>query len=274
MLSKIVPGDNLATMQQFAASGAKFDLICTDPPYNVGKDFGNDTDRQEVDQYLEDIGKRIAILRDITTDSAGLVWFASHLYVHHMRLLLEKHGWYYQRMMIWHYKNGMSRQVNTPVTEYEPFLWFTRSKTDFVYNVDEVRVPYRSERVKNPVYKTNKRGDKVAWNPDPRGAKRGDVWQYPTLAGKVYADERTDHPSQKPESLVMDLLRAFVPRNEQGFYEGNVLDPYAGSGTTLVCCARLNLYGHHIGAVGCELEDRWVDVAKQRLTQVGETHIL
>jgi site-specific DNA-methyltransferase (adenine-specific) len=154
------------------------------------------------------------------------------------------------------------------VTEYEPFLWYSIDNDDWVYNGDDIRVPYRSERVKNPVYKTNKNGEKVAWNPDPRGAKRGDVWEYPALTGKVYEDERTDHPTQKPESLIIDLIKGFCPKNPEGKYEGRVLDIYAGSGTTLVACERLNAMGHHIEWVGCELEQRWVDEGNRRIAEI------
>lgn len=263
MLNRIHQGDNLDVLKQLRDAGVKFDLVCTDPPYNVGKDFGNDTDRRELSHYLDEIGQRIEMLKEVTTPNANVIWFASHLYVHHMHAMFERAGFVYQRMLIWHYRNGMSRQVNSPVTEYEPFLWFTRGK-EYVYNADDVRVPYRSERVKTPVYKTNKNGEKVAWTPDPRGAKRGDVWEYPTLAGKLYADERTDHPSQKPETLMTDILKAFTPKRD-GVYCGRVLDPYAGSGTTLVSCERLNRSSAKIEWCGVELEARWVALAKNRL---------
>ncbi len=272
MLNQIHVGDNIQTLLRLRDANLKFDLICTDPPYNVGKDFGNNTDKQTVADYLVEIGKRIELLNDLTAENGAVIWFASHLYVHHMHRMFEEAGFTYQRMMIWHYRNGMSRQKNSPVTEYEPFLWFT--KTDqYTYNGDDVRVPYRSERVKSPVYKTNKNGDKVAWMPDPRGAKRGDVWEYPVLAGKLYENERTEHPSQKPISLMIDLLQAFCPKSSTT-YSGKILDPYAGSGSTLVACQRLNNCGHQISFVGCELEQKWVNVANARVNSEKDKCIL
>jgi site-specific DNA-methyltransferase (adenine-specific) len=166
----------------------------------------------------------------ITLPRPGRVWCFSHPTCTSRKstMLLKSRKPVLQRQMIWYYRNGMSRQTLTPVTEYEPFLWFTWSEDFYTYNGDDVRVPYKSDRVKTPVYKKNKSGEVKAWNPDPRGAKRGDVWEYPTLAGKLYENERTEHPSQKPEALITDLIKAFCPKNAEGKYDGVVMDIYAG----------------------------------------------
>jgi DNA modification methylase len=171
--------------------------------------------------------------------------------------------------MIWHYKNGLSRQNKEPVTEYDPFLWFSKSN-QFTYNAELVRVPYKTERVNNPIYKKNKAGIKIAWNPNPNGAKRGDIWEYPTLSGKNYENERTDHPTQKPEALILDLIKAFCPLNKDGRLDGFVLDPYMGSGTTAVCCERLNRQGNNIKWLGIELEQKWIDIANKRIDKEKE----
>lgn len=245
------------------------DLVLTDPPYNVGKDFGNNTDKwTDNHTFFNWLEYRLKLLHNLTNHNANIVVFCSHLFVPDISIRLRDY-WHYRRMMIWHYKNGLSRQTDSPVTEYEPILWFSGSDTEWTYNLEDVRIPYRSERVKNPVYKTNKRGEKVAWTPNPNGAKRGDVWEYPCLAGKLYEDERTEHPTQKPESLIIDLVKAFCPKKD-GIYSGLILDPFCGSGTVPVCCERLNKLGHDIKWVGIELEKKWVDTANQRLQRVAE----
>ena len=94
---------------------------------------------------------------------------------------------------------------------------------------------------------------------------RGDVWSFPTLAGKAFKEEKTDHPTQKPESLITELIKAFCPKNKEGKYEGVILDPFHGSGTLGVCCEKLNLQGHKIKWIGIEIEPHWCDVAKKRL---------
>lgn len=104
--------------------------------------------------------------------------------------------------------------------------------------------------------------------PNPLGAMRGDVWAFPTLAGKLFQDEKTSHPTQKPESLITEIIKAFCLKNSEGFYKGTILDPFHGSGTLGVCCEKLNKQGHKIRWIGIELEERWCAVARERLNSI------
>lgn len=258
MWSQIHHADCINFTQKLLDEKVKFDLILTDPPYNIGKDFGNNSDSKPLKTYLEDMELILGRCKDLLTDDGAIVWFCAHRYVGQILNIMHNTGLRYQRMLIWYYLNGMSRQRRTPVTEYEPILWFTKSE-NFTYNTDDMRIPYRSERVKNPCYKKDSKGVKRAWMPNPLGALRGDVWKYPVLSGKLYEAERTEHPTQKPEVLIRDLLRAFCPKKDN-VYVGNVFDPFMGSGTTAVCCKELG-----IPWMGCELEEKWISIANERL---------
>ena len=66
--------------------------------------------------------------------------------------------------------------------------------------------------------------------------------------------EKTYHPSQFPEALVRRLLRIFTRKKDL------VIDPFLGSGTTLVACRALNRYG-----VGVDLNSEYVALTKSRL---------
>jgi len=252
--------------------GEKFDLIITDPPYNLGKDFGNDSDNLSLEEFLNINEKRIKKCKKLLTSEGSLVWFAIHHLVGYLQVMMYKCGLKYRRMNIWHYENGFSRLQTTPRTEYEPFLWFSKSDSDWTYNADDVRVPYKSEdRLENPVYYTDSNGEKKKWTPNPNGSLRGDVWKYPTLSGQSHQDEKTEHPTQKPESLITELVKAFCPKNKTGNYSGRVLDPYAGSGTLGVCCEKLNKSGHEIKWVCNEIESRWVEVSEKRVEELSDT---
>ena len=108
----------------------------------------------------------------------------------------------------------------------------------------------------------------MEWKPNPLGAMRSDIWEFPTVSGKKFKEERTEHPTQKPESLIIEIIKAYCPKNEEGKYEGYILDPFHGSGTLGVCCEKLNRQGHNIKWIGIELEKKWVDIAKKRLSSV------
>jgi len=265
----VVHGNCDNVLDELIANGRKFDLILTDPPYNVGKDFGNDSDKMPLNDFLKITEERIVKLTKLLTDNGSIVWFGIHDYIGFIQVIMYNAGLHYRRLNIWHYENGFSRSKKEPATHYEPFLWFSKNERKWTYNVDEVRVPYKStERLKSPVKYKGKDGEIKIWQPDPRGCMRGDIWDFPTLAGKAFEKERTDHPSQKPESLITTLIKAFCPM-KGGVFEGAILDPFHGSGTLGVCCEILNRSGHRIKWMGIELENKWCQLAEKRLSSIN-----
>lgn len=255
-------------LPELLESGCKYDLILTDPPYNVGKDFGNNSDNLPLDTFLSQMYKRLDILSNLLTPHGSIIWFGIHDYICYFHVYMSKIGLYYRRMNIWHYQNGFSRSIKSPATHYEPFLWFSKDNKSWTYNIDAVRIPYKSsERLKSAIRYKDSHGNQKIWQPNPLGANRGDVWDFPTLSGKAFANERTSHPSQKPEALITEILKAFCPMAD-GRFTGTVLDPFHGAGTVGVCCEQLNQLGHKIMWTGIEIEKQWCDIARQRLTKV------
>jgi site-specific DNA-methyltransferase (adenine-specific) len=275
-VSSVIPrneftvGDSDAEiLDALISEGARFDLILTDPPYNLNKDFGNSSDSLELPDFLRLNGERINKCARLLTSNGSIVWFAIHHYVGFLQVMMYEAQLHYRRMNIWHYENGFSRSQRTLRNEYEPFLWFSKSKSDWHFNADDIRTPYKSiARLKTPVYYRDGNGKKVPWIPNPLGAMHGDVWEFPTLAGKRFQEERTGHPTQKPEGLILGLLKAFCPKDASGKYVGRILDPYAGSGTLGICCEKLNREGHKIEWGSIELEEKWVAVARSRLASL------
>lgn len=262
-------GDSDKIVKDLIKQEIKFDLILTDPPYNLNKDFGNNSDCLSLKDFLKVTKKRVNLYKDVLNDYGSLIWFGIHKYIGYIQVIMYEAGLYYRTMNIWYYKNGFSRNKTSPLGQYEPFLCFSKSNKKWTYNVDDVRIPYQSiERLKSPVYYKNKNGEKCIWMPNPKGAMRGDVWEYPTLAGKAFAKEKTSHPTQKPEALITELIKAYCPKDENGKFCGTILDPFHGSGTLGVCCEKLNKEGHNIKWVGIEIEKRWSDICEDRLMEV------
>ncbi len=267
--NKVYRADCDDKMDELLENNMVFDLILTDPPYNLNKDFGNNSDSLSLEDFISINKTRIKKCHRLLASNGSLIWFGIHKYIGFIQVIMYEEGLFYRGMNIWHYKNGFSRSKKTPATQYEPFLWFSNSKNKWTYNADDVRVPYEStKRLKSPVYYKDKNGNKKEWKPNPKGALRGDIWEFPTLAGKAFANERTSHPTQKPESLIYELIKAFCPKNKDGKYEGLILDPFHGSGTLGVCCEKLNKEGHNIKWIGIELEKKWVDISINRINNI------
>jgi hypothetical protein len=87
----------------------------------------------------------------------------------------------------------------------------------------------------------------MRWN----GGGRPAVWTHGTC--KI---DRPDHPCPKPESLMRELVALFSDDGE------TILDPFMGSGTTLVAAKRLGRKG-----IGIELEEKYCEIAARRLAQ-------
>jgi DNA modification methylase len=257
-------------LEELVDSGYKFDLILTDPPYNIGKDFGSKSNSLEINEFLKITKKRIKLLKRLLNKNGSIIWFGIHDYIGLIQNIMYELDLNYRRMIIWHYNNGFSRSKRYPSNTYEPVLWFSKSKNNWIYNVDKLRVPYKSKRVKSPVYYTDSKGNKKAWTPNPKGAMRGDIWECPTLSGKNYKDERTDHPTQKPEKLITDFIKGFCPTDENDKLIGKILDPFHGSGTVGVCAEKLNEMDNNIKWMGIEIEEKWNNVAKKRIREINK----
>jgi len=84
------------------------------------------------------------------------------------------------------------------------------------------------------------------------GMQWSDVWQFGVPLGSV----RLNHPCQKPIALVSQVVRVSSRPGDM------VLDPFMGSGTTLVAA---KLEGRR--AIGIEIEERYCEIAAKRLAQ-------
>ena len=160
-------------------------------------------------------------------------------------------GLHYRRQIIWHYENGWSKYRNGPACHYEPILWFAH-QPDSTFHV--IREPYKSkERLRHPITKNGKK-----WTPHPDGRQAGDVWRFPTLAGRRFADERTEHPTQKPLSLSRRLVEHFSNPGEL------VVIPFVGSGSE--CVAAVECVRRFVGA---EMNPAYVEIARSRIASAS-----
>lgn len=245
MKNIIVEGDTLKLIKEIPDRYAE--LIIADPPYNIGKDFEIDQDFADVSAWRDWCCQWLQECYRVLTENGSLFMYGIHKYICYLQVDLMEMGMEYGRLFIWNYENGFSRYTKKPAAHYEPLLWMTKTQ-DFIYK--PIREPYKSQdRLK---YKISKNGN--VWKPHPEGRLAGDVWQFPTLAGKRFADEKVDHPTQKPLSISRRIVKHFS-------MEGNmVFIPFAGSGTE--CLAALMEDRQYIGF---ELNPRYIEIAEERI---------
>jgi site-specific DNA-methyltransferase (adenine-specific) len=239
-------------------------IILADPPYNIGKDFGNDSDRQPMDTYLAWCDKWITeCLRILKPNGTMFIYGFSEI----LALLLARVPYSVnRRWLVWHYtnKNVASLQFWQRSHESILVLW----KDEKVFHRDEVREPYTEGFLHGAAGKKraatkgrfSKGETETTYTAHPAGALPRDVIKIPALAGGAGAKERVDHPTQKPLALCDRLLRSCRQA------EGYVLVPFAGSGSECVAAAALGM-----PFVGIELNETYVALTKKRLLERGAT---
>lgn len=246
-------GDTIKFMRSLPDDIAN--LIIADPPYNIGKDFG-------VGTFFEDHETWIRWSREWMQEACRLLHPNGNLFVyaiHHnacfLQCLLYELKLVYRRQIIWYYENGWSKYKNSPACHYEPILWFSKSSGS-TYNV--IREPYKSQN--RLQYKITKNGK--VWTPHPDGRQAGDVWHFPTLAGRRFANERVDHPTQKSIAISLRLVKHFSNSGELVFV------PFVGSGSE--CIAAIQLDRSFLGA---ELNRKYVQIAQKRLRDASLSEV-
>lgn len=229
------------------------DLLIADPPYSIDKDreFGEGAFFESRDEWLAWCKLWLTEAKRILKPTGNLFVYAIHHHACFLQTYMYEMGLQYRRQIIWHYENGWSKYKNAPACHYEPILWFAH-RNDSTFHV--IREPYKSEeRLRHTITKKGK-----VWTPHPEGRQAGDVWTFPTLAGRRFADERTEHPTQKPLSLSRRLVEHFSNDGEM------VVVPFVGSGSE--CVAAIEC-GRRF--VGTEINAAYVDIARARISEAS-----
>ncbi len=244
-LNQIVQQDCVEGMRQLPDACAT--LVIADPPYNLDKDFGQYKERDNREQWLPWSREWIAEAVRVLAPGGSIFIYGIHRHLCWIQCHLYDIGLTYRRQIIWYYENGFAGYTKTLAAHYEPLLWFSKGE-GFTYH--PIREPYKStERLKHKIIKNGKE-----WTPHPDGRLAGDVWRFPTLAGRRFRDEKVDHPTQKPLSLSTRIVEHFSNPNE------TVLVPFAGSGSE--CLAAAMTRRHYIGF---ELNKNYITIAEKRI---------
>jgi len=230
-------------------------LIITSPPYNIGKEYEK---RLHLDLYLEQQAQVIAQCARALSLKGSICWQVGN-YVDTGAIIpldtvlypiFSSIGLRMRNRIIWHFEHGLhcSRRFSG---RYETIIWFTKSD-DYVFNLDPVRIPQKYPGKK--YFKGAKTGQ---YSCNPLGKNPGDLWVIPNV--KSNHVEKTKHPCQFPVELIERLVLSLT--NEADW----VLDPFLGTGTTIIAAIR-----HGRRGIGAEIAPEYVELARQRIQQETE----
>ena len=232
---ELVVGDAISELGKVPS--ATVELVIADPPYNLGKDYGNNHDNKEFEHYLEFTGDWLSQACRVLKPSGTLYVFMGVQFISHVfRILSQDLKMSLNSWICWHYTQGMGRTRGFS-PRHDDILMFTKSDR-YTFNLDAVRVPQKYYRERNNM----------------RGANPGDVWQFSHVH---YCNEnRQMHPTQKPEGLMERMVLASSNAGDL------VIDPFLGSGTTARVCQQL---GRRF--LGFDVNPEYVELSMKRLSK-------
>ena len=230
---EIITGDALYELTKIDTSSV--DLVVADPPYNLGKDYGNNHDIKGFDEYLCFSRTWLTEAHRILKPTGTLYVFMGFRFISYLYDILDRElRMYFNSWIVWHYTQGIGKTKGFS-PRHDDILMFTKTKKA-KFNLDNVRVPQKYYRERNNM----------------RGANPGDVWEFSHV--HYCNGNRQNHPTQKPEGLVERMVLASSDEGDL------VVDPFLGSGTTLRVCQQIDRR-----AIGIEINPSYVAMTKDRL---------
>ncbi len=284
--SRIITGDAIAVLRK-QRSAIRYDVVIADPPYNIGKDFGNNSDKLSMADY-------VAWCKQWLTQCFRLLADGGLIYVYGFHEVLARVAVEYpieeQRWLAWHYTNKAVPSSRFWQRSHEAILclWKPGTKRPTL-EVEQMREPYTRHFLKcvgkprNGTRGRYSRGVRKTQYNDHGGALPRDVIAVPALAGGAGRAERwffcrdcggevkppdelekhrgheiLKHPTQKPRALTKRLLRSRINGSS-----GRVLVPFSGSGSECVVAGTLG-----IEFLGIEINPEYAEFGRSWLKGV------
>jgi site-specific DNA-methyltransferase (adenine-specific) len=254
----ILTGDCLRLLADLPE--ACVDLAFADPPFNIGYEYDWYDDRRAKDDYLAWTEKWLAAVRRLLKPTGSFYVAIGDEYAAEIKVRLDALGLVMRNWIIWHYTFGVNctKKFNR---SHAHIFYYVVDPEHCTFNADAIRIP-SARQTTYADRRANPRGKLPddTWVLRPQEDERffhadSDTWYVARVCGTF--KERTGHPCQMPEAVLERIIR--VSSNPGDL----VLDPFAGSGTTLAVARRLGRQ-----YLGIELSPDYAERVRKRLEGV------
>lgn len=243
--SMAILGDSLSVLRQIKSGSVN--LIFADAPYNIGKDFGNNSDRWDsVSDYVEWCKTWIDECIRVLKDDGTMYFMTATQHMPYLDIYIsEKYNVLCR--IAWTYDSSGVQSKKMFGSLYEPILMINKSpKAKYTFNYQDIMVEAKTGAKRKLIdYRKNP--------PQPYNTEKvpGNVWEFSRVRFKM--DEYENHPTQKPESMLERVIKASSNPGDI------VLDPFSGSFTTTAVAVRLGRVG-----IGIDMNDEYFEMGIRR----------
>ena len=257
-------GNSSETLKKVPSDSVK--LIITSPPYNLDKAYES---KKTLDNYFKLIEPVIEEAIRVLSPNGSLCWQVGN-YVNNGEVFpldilyypyFKDKGLKLRNRIIWTFEHGLHGTKRLS-GRYETILWFTKSD-NYTFNLDKIRVPSKYPGKRN--YKPGPNYGKPSGN--PLGKNPSDVWRvvsqdwesllWNITNVKSNHPEKTLHPCQFPIELVERCIFGLTDEGDI------VLDPFTGVGSAMLAALK-----NGRRAIGCDKEEQYIKIAKDRVAQL------
>ena len=258
MLNLIHQGDCVTGMKGLPTGC--IDLVFADPPFNIGYEYDVYDDARDREHYLDWSRAWISAVHRALKPT-GTFWLAiGDEYAAELKILSQEIGFHCRSWVVWYYTFGVNCKKKFSRSHAHLFHFVKHPKTfTFRGNELENRIPSARQLVYNDS-RANPDGrlpdDTWVLRPQDlsdRFTPAEDTWYFPRVAG-TFKERAGFHGCQMPEQLLGRIIRLCSHDGEV------VLDPFAGSATTLAVAKKLGR-----SFIGFELSPEYVRLGAARL---------
>lgn len=200
------------------------DLVIADPPYNIGKDYGNKSDKQSKEEYIKFIKSFIIEIQRILKETGSLIIYTGKQYYPYWHINIEEYMKIINQI-IWKYDSSGVQPKNKYGGIYEPIIYAAMNDKKRTFNKEYCTVDAKTGLQRKLI-------DYRKDPPQPYNTHKidGDVWNFVRVRYKM--PEYTDHPTQKPLSICDRIIKVHSNENDL------VYIPFAGSGSEIESCIK------------------------------------
>ncbi len=251
-------GECVSTMKKMREKSVN--TIVTSPPYNLNKKYGKYNDNRSFAEWENLIGRVAEAAKRVLTDDGSFLLNVSPVPDKKTKeiipldamayFIFKRHGYALRNSIVWHF-NNMQNCVNRLSGRWEAILWFVKDIDNYQFNLDDIRIPYITKNDKRLEGGAG-RNPTDTWNFDVEGS---DFWYFDRVNNMTKNKlGLAEHPCIFPTPMIERIIKMTTHRGDV------VLDPFLGSGTTLVAAQKLGRVG-----LGIELDKKFVPIIKKRV---------